>query len=180
MAFDQTKGAVEHMQDDARVETREIRDVAVDFFGTVADRLGIVGDDARALIDDGSIYMRHWAQMVRDDLSADLKKTVTNALTGMTALFLGILGFALVNAGLIWIFSDFQSDVGNWFLGFGLAWIVVAGALGLIAYTRENRALRDVRTKVSTDARLPTQHARELYQRYQEKQNESPRARGNA
>lgn len=180
MAFDETKEAAKHLQNDAQQSVGELKSVAQDFWTEVVQRLGVVGGDAQQLVSEGSAYVREWTTLVREDIGHEVKGTITNAVLSIFGLFVAALGFLLLNMGAIWSLSPADLEVGRWFAAFGVGWILVGAILGVVAYSRERQAIQETKVKIRQDAELPQRHFQNVYQRYQEHRNESPTTHGHA
>ena len=180
MAFDETKGAAKQLQSDAQSTVGELKTVAQDFWTDVAQRLGVVGNDAQQLVSDGSAYIREWSTLLKEDIGQEVKSTATNAVMSVLGLFVAALGFLLLNMGAIWGLSEANLEVGRWFAAFGAGWILVGAVLGIVAYSRERRAIQETTVKIRQDAQLPQRHFQQIYNRYQEHRNESTTTHGHA
>lgn len=134
----------------------------------LAQRVGIPKDDAQKIASDGAHYLQRWGQLLKQDLKAEARATALATAYTLLALFIGAIGFLLLNLGLIeWLSGDPRAS-GRWLALFGTGWICGALIIGLVAYQRQRRKLRGAMTRVREDLRLPTAHFRNVYRHFQD------------
>ena len=173
--FDRTRHAADSMRDDMRSRSQSIREDFADYLSTLAERGGVAREDAQRLARDGSAYLQEWGQLVREDITAELKTTMMNAAMALFAGFVAAIGFLLLNFGAIWALSDVGGNVGWWFLGFGVAWLVIAAVLGAVARARQKNANQETAQHLQEDLQVPREHAQSIYHEYEESRDESSR-----
>jgi hypothetical protein len=166
--YESTKEAARETGEDLREQAAEIRNDFREILGGFMTRIGALEDETRDIIDSGATYMRHWARLLGDDMRAELRATVSNAVVTVCALFVGALGFLLLNMGVIWSLSAGGADVGQWFIIFGAAWILAGALLGLVGYSRQRRTLKDTTERMRQDIDIPRQDAKLLYGKIKE------------
>lgn len=176
-SYDNTRDAARQLRDDAQGSAEEMRGDARSFFISVAERLGIVGDDARRLANDANGYLQHWLQLVRDDVKGDLRAMTAAAAAGMGGGFVAAVGFLLLNMGIIWTLSSADTGVGPWFIIFGAGWLLIGSVLALTAVFGGRKAMRHTAARVKEDLALPASHAKSISRNLQtEVRNEPPTA----
>jgi hypothetical protein len=172
--YDNTREAARQMQGDAKAAATQVKTDFRTFFANAAQRLGVVGDDARRLADDAAEYFTHWGRMVKEDVSSEAKTTARNLALTLSAAFVASLGFLLLNMGVIWTLSATDTGVGPWFIIFGCAWIVVGAIIGLTALFSERKSVNRTKELLREDVQIPKRHAQTVTQRLQEGSNGSP------
>jgi hypothetical protein len=173
-SYDNTRDAARQLRDDAQGSAGEMRSDARSFFVSIAERFGVVGDDARSLATDVSAYLQHWARLVREDVAADLRAATGAAASGMAGGFVAAVGFLLLNMGIIWTLSSTDTGVGPWFVVFGVGWLVVGTVLALAALFGARRALRDTTERMREDFTLPGVHAKSISRTLQPEERHEP------
>lgn len=174
MAYDSTRDAARHLQEDAQAGTQDLRTDVRSFISAAMARVGLVGEDARRLGNDISAYLQHWSQLVREDAAEEAKTAGINLGMLVGAGFVAAVGFLLLNFGIIWTLSATDTGVGPWFLIFGAGWMIVGAILGLTGYVSGKKAVRSTVSRVKSDVRMPQQHVRSVTQTLQEQRNEPP------
>ena len=174
--YDQTRDAANSLRDDMRSRSRSLREDFTDYLSTLAERGGVAREDAQRMARDGSAYLREWGQLVREDVIAEVKTTMVNTALALLGGLVAVIGFLLLNFGAIWALSDAGGNVGLWFLGFGVAWLVIAAVMGGVARARQKKANEETAERLREDLQVPQEHAQSIYHEYQERRDESPRA----
>lgn len=176
--YDNTRDAARQLRDDAQGSMNEMREDARTFFNSLAERLGIVGDDARRLVNDGNAYLQHWLQLLRDDLRGDLRGDIRtmsgSAAAGIAGGFVGAVGFLLLNMGIIWALSAERMGVSQWFIIFGAGWLIVGAALMAGAVMAGRKAVRQTSSRVREDMSLPRSHAKSIAKSVQSEVSHEP------
>lgn len=174
MAYDSTRDAARHLQEDAQAGTQDLRADIRSFVTAAMSRVGLVGEDAKRLSSDLSAYLQHWSQLVREDAVEEAKAAGVSLGMLIGAGFVAAVGFLLLNFGIVWTLSATDTGVGPWFLIFGAGWMIVGAVLGLAGYASGKKAARTTVARVKTDVKLPQQHVRSVTQNLQEQRNEPP------
>lgn len=174
MAYDSTRDAARHMQEDAQAGTQDLRTDLRGFVNAAMARVGLVGEDAKRLGNDISGYLQHWSQLVREDAVEEAKAAGVNLGMMIAAGFVASVGFLLLNFGAIWTLSATDTGVGPWFIIFGAAWLIVGAVLGFTGYLAGKKAMRATVARVKSDVKLPQQHVRSVTQNLKEQRNEPP------
>ncbi len=179
-SFDRTRAAARNLRDDARGNVDSVSEDVRSVLRGMAERAGIAEDEAQRMARDLTSYGRDWANLVRDDISRELKITITNALMVAGAGFVAAIGFVLLNFGAVWSIANVGGNVGIWFFIFGGAWLVIAAVLGATAYAWQKKATRRASQKFKEDVSVPRRHARDVVHHLQEVRRDSSGTHGHA
>jgi uncharacterized membrane protein YqjE len=172
-SFERTREAAREMRETASENAEEIRWDLRSFAQSVAQRAGLVEDDAKRLVNDVTDYAQEYSELIKDDVRAEVKTTVRNLAMTMGAMFVAAVGFLLLNMGVIWSIADAGANVGVWFIVFGVGWILVGAILGAIAYSTQKDVTEKTMNKLKEDAKLPPKHMKNVYRQYQESRHGS-------